>query len=245
MSRTRKAAAVSLSAAICASALVGGLAGVSYAQDDNGVAGESAPEIITQAREAFEKAPSMRVNIERTGVQKGDVTHTDLAMDREGNCKGTATFEGEGGFEIIKSGERLWFKPDAAWIKAQIPGKEGTEAADELAGKYLEGTTKDKDIREVAAVCDIGVYQEAVRDGVDAPLRKHGTTTVNGTHVVELTGREEGKQVTLDVATTGEPYPVRISTEGPGDEGETTAITYGEQVRPEAPPAADTVPWEN
>ncbi|WP_419998419.1 hypothetical protein [Streptomyces boninensis] len=242
MSRTR-IAAVSLSTAICASALVGGLAGVSYAQDDNGVAGESAPEIITKAREAFEQASAIQVDIERTGAPKGGVTNTDLSMDRDGNCTGKAAFQDGGSFEIIKKGEQLWFKPDAAWIKAQIPGKEGVDAANELAGKYLEGSTKDKDVAEVAGVCDINTYQQAMREGVDGPLRKHGTTTVNGTHVVELTGREGGEQVTLDVATSGKPYPVRIATEGPGDQGETTAFSYDEQVRPEAPPAEDTVPW--
>ncbi|MFW6692696.1 hypothetical protein [Streptomyces sp. MAR4 CNX-425] len=245
MPRTRKATLGALgAAALCATALVG-TAGAAPAQDDNGVADQSAADIAAQARDAFAGARSMHLTMETqgSGLESDDPTRLDLSADRSENCVGTVDYAAGGGsLELIRHGNDVWVKPDAAWLETNLPSGR-SEDVQRLAGNYLQGTVQDRGLGDIAELCGIDELDDAVEDATTADnLQKGAETTVNGTPVIEVTGQHDGADVTVSVATRGTPYPVQATSRGDGEE--TTANFAFDQPVPNRTPApGDTVPW--
>ncbi|RFU87867.1 hypothetical protein DY218_04590 [Streptomyces triticagri] len=263
---TRRAPLVAAGATLCATALLGGTAGLAYAGDagigpdtavtedragaenravaeDNGIADMSASEISAKAREAVRGARSLHIRMSMDGAtEPDDARSVDLAVDRDGNCAGTVGYAGSGGnFEIIKQGEDIWLKPDSAWWRANF-GAEAAEDTAQFEGKHLQGSTADEELADVAEVCDLSEYVDAVDEGLGADsLKKGEEKTVSDTKAIELTGTDDGADVTVAVATDGKPYPVEVTRSG--SEAEEATLDFDQPVPSNTPPAAQSERW--
>ncbi|WP_407566153.1 hypothetical protein [Streptomyces sp. 184] len=244
MPRTRKATLGALGATLCATALVG-TAGTAQAQDDNGVAKKSAADIAAQAEEAFNGARSMHVTMERqgSGLGREDPTSLEVSADRSDNCVGTVGYAADGGsLEIIRHGDKVWLKADTAWLRNNLPSDQANDIQ-KLAGKYLQGTAQDQGLSDLARLCSIDEYRDTLKDATSAgTLEKGSETTVDGVPVIEVTGKPNGMDLTLSVATTGTAFPVRATMNGSGEQ-QTSNFSFDQPVPDKTPTAGETVPW--
>ncbi|MER7494751.1 hypothetical protein ABT033_19345 [Streptomyces pharetrae] len=219
--------------------------------------GRTAAELAEQAEDHLLGAESVRLTMtDRIAEAEGTVTEPsamDLALDRDGNCVGTIETGGEGGgrVEIVKRGEEVWLKPDAAFWKAHVPGDEGDAVAGLLEDRYLHGTTDDPALEGMAGVCDLGRFQREIDTGAssgDASLTKGEETTRQDTAVVPLTGEEDGgtgeedgERTTLYVTADAPHRLIEADRRGEGTDVTLTFEDYGAPVPAGTPSPAETV----
>jgi hypothetical protein len=219
--------------------------------------GRTAAELAEQAEDHLLDAESVRLTMtDRIAEAEGTVTEPsamDLALDRDGNCVGTIETGGEGGgrVEIVKRGEEVWLKPDAAFWKAHVPGGEGDAVAGLLKDRYLHGTTDDPALEGMAGVCDLGRFQREIGTGAssgDASPTKGEETTRQDTAVVPLTdeedggtGEEDGERTTLYVTADAPHRLIEADRRGEGTDVTLTFEDYGKPVPAGTPSPAETV----
>ncbi|MFG2499850.1 hypothetical protein ACGFSB_16750 [Streptomyces sp. NPDC048441] len=206
----------------------------------------SAREITDKAQQELLDAKSVRLDLEQKGkdVAKGDPVAMNLALDQDGNCAGTLRMaEGGGSLKLIKQGEKVWMKPDLAFWKAQLPGGQGEAAADIIGDRYLYGTTDDPMLRSIAETCDLNTIQKQVKgeSGGATDLKKGKPTKVDGTRVIPVTGRDDGKKTTLYVAAKGTPYLVEATSVGAGTNSTLKLSDYDKPVPSKTPSKEDSV----
>ncbi|XLQ71328.1 hypothetical protein ABDJ25_26585 [Streptomyces actinocidus] len=216
----------------------------------DGTADLSAQEISDKAKKELLDAKSVHLTLTDKGsdVDKDDPAHMDLTLDRDGNCAGTLKFGGTGGSaELVKQGDKVWMKPDQAFWKNQVPGGQGDAAAELFKDRYIHGSTNDDMLKGLAEVCDLKELQKSVNEDSDDTdesknLKKGKVTTVDGTRVVPLTGKDDdGNDTTLYVAAKGKPYLIRATEKGTGTDKTTTLTDYDKPVPTKTPSAKDSV----
>ncbi|MEU4131698.1 hypothetical protein [Streptomyces wuyuanensis] len=227
------------SAAFLAVALAAG--GTAYAGDD--IETLTARQIAEKAREALVGARSVHITSKGDLREPGSPNELDLALDRSGNCAGTVSMGDEGSVEIVKRGETVWMKPDAAFWKNQVPG--GGDTVKELVGdRYLRGTTDNGLLKGMTEVCDLDRFVDRLT-GVptsDVDLTKGKKTKVDGVDAIPVSGNLAGRTITLYVATEGKPYPVRLVVTSAGAAKATVDFSdFDEPVPTETPPAGESV----
>ncbi|MFI6091596.1 hypothetical protein [Streptomyces sp. NPDC051218] len=206
----------------------------------------SAQEISDKAQRELLDAKSVHLKLEQRGANTdGDEpVSMDLTLDQDDNCVGSLRMADDGGgLELIKQGKKVWMKPDLAFWKAQLPGGRGEAAAEVIGDRYLYGTTDDALLRDMAGVCDLNAIQDEVKNKSDdnTALRKGETTKVDGTSVIPVTGREDGRTTTLYVATEGTPYLVRATEKGGGTDSTLKLSDYDKPVPTKTPSDEDSV----
>ncbi|GAA2585275.1 lipoprotein [Streptomyces lienomycini] len=237
--RTGKGATAVATASVCVALLAG--CGGDSGDEGEAFEGQSADDIAAKAVEATRQAKSMHVKGD-TRLEDGSTVTIDVSVDQEKNCEGTI---GAGGTEAdvrhtdatlyLRGDERYWRtalkqQPDAA--RKMVP---------ELRDKWVKMPANDA---TTAGVCDKQGFVAAMdEDESERRGMKRGSTTdVNGAKALELTkDASGGEKLTLYVATEGEPYLLKTTTEGGKNPGSVTFGEYGETVDPEQPPAAETV----
>ncbi|MGW7369888.1 hypothetical protein ACWGI8_42305 [Streptomyces sp. NPDC054841] len=227
-----------LAALVAAALAVGGTA---YADDD--IESLTGRQIADKARSALLNASSVHIMSEGDLREPGSPNKLDLTLDREGNCAGSVSMGSEGSVKIIKRGETVWLKPDAAFWKSQVPGV--GETAEELFGdKYLHGTTDDALLHALTDVCDLDEFLDSLSGAPDSGVAftKGKKTEIDGTDVIPVTGQRAGRTITMYVATEGTPYPVRLNVTSAGAAKASVDFSdYDKPVPTATPPAADTV----
>lgn len=219
---SRRRAATATTALTCGVALLAGAASTgaaAAAASDGGegdLANKSAQQISDDALHQLIAAKSLRLRTQTSA----DPTKIDLTLDRAGNCTGSISKGELGRVELVKRGNQVWMKPDAAFWTSQLPGKEGDDAAAKYKDTFLHGTTKNAFLRGLSAACDLKAFQKsAVAPGEPpsgAPSRppsptvtlvKGHPTTHEGTRVLPVIKKAEGAVQTLYVAIDGKHYP--------------------------------------
>ncbi|MFI7008678.1 LppX_LprAFG lipoprotein [Streptomyces sp. NPDC050145] len=240
----RTAARAPVAAAfVCASVFAA--AGPALADDASDM---SAQELADAAKKELTDAKSVHVRLtERTDERELRTPSSfDLRLDEDGNCTGSLTM-GTGGadggsLDLVKRGDEVWMKPDATFWKAQVPGGAGELAAQLFDGRYVHGTTDDPMLDGLSDVCDLDSFRGELENGSgdSGPenLTKGDETTVRGTDVVPLTGREHSKDFTLYVASDEPHQLVRATVKGSGESVTMTLTDYGKPV-PDKTPSAD------
>ncbi|MFE0172710.1 hypothetical protein ACFWZ2_10375 [Streptomyces sp. NPDC059002] len=223
---------------------------------DNGVAELSAQEISDKAKQELLDAKSVHISMRATGADatadatKGpaadsdDPTSMELTLDRDDNCTGTMKMANGATLELVKRGDKVWMKPDETFWKTQVPGGEGEAAAELFKNRYIHGSTSDAMLKEVSGVCDLGKIQKEIEDDADddtKSLKKGEPTKVDGAGAIPLTGRDDGKETTLYVATEGKPYLLKAVEKGDGDDTTTTFSDYDKPVPAKTPSADESV----
>ncbi|MEV0369924.1 hypothetical protein AB0I10_08890 [Streptomyces sp. NPDC050636] len=240
--------------ALSCTALLAGTAGTgSTSADPDGqgdLAKKSAQQISDISRRELLAAKSLRLRTQ-TSVSP---TKLDLTLDRAGNCTGVISKGASGRVEIVKRGKQVWIRPDAAYWKTQLPGREGIDAAKRFKGRFLHGTTADAVLKRISAACDLTAFQKSAA-GPDHPptpppgsptprapaLSKGKPTAHEGARVLPLIKKSGPATQTLYVAIKGKHYPVKLTTTV-GRESSTLLLSnYDKPVPARTPPAGKTV----
>ncbi|KUJ66958.1 hypothetical protein ACZ90_31545 [Streptomyces albus subsp. albus] len=206
----------------------------------SGVEKLSAQQISDKAKAELIKVKSMRMNV--TGTDGGQPMKLDLALDSAGNCRGSMTSGTAGSFELVKMGEKVWMKPDDAFWKTQLGPQKGAEGAKLFSGKWLHGSTSDPQLKDMAEMCNLKAMQaKAAADTDNNHFTKGTPVTQGGQQVIPLNGKtEKGAPLTLYVAITGKPYPVKIVESGK-DASTTELSDYDKPVSTDTPSDAESI----
>ncbi|WP_031024577.1 hypothetical protein [Streptomyces sp. NRRL WC-3725] len=209
--------------------------------------GPSARALAEAARRNLLKARSVHLKFtdHRAGADRTAPASLELTLDRSGNCVGKLVMGADGGsVALVKRGDQVWMKPDTAFWKAQLPGRQGDAVAARLKNRYLHGSTKDTVLRAMSGTCDLTAFQKtaAADSSPHTALTKGEETKVHGTKVIPLTGTEHGgKKITLYVTSATPHRLVQATRQGAGTDEDLTFTGYDEPVPSATPAAAQSV----
>lgn len=240
MSGHRWAARAAAGAAAVALTVTGG----AVAQADDGIASLTAEQIADRSRDALLGVSSLHLSARGDLDGSGDRMSVDLTLDREGNCAGGVDMGEDGSVEIVKRADEVWLKPDKAFWETHVPIGGSTFDAI-LDGRYMKAKADDPRLLTVTEVCDLDTFRELITDNPDATergtLTKGRETEVNGAPVIPVTRTQGNERLTADIATEGEPYPVRITVRGADEEGTVSFSGFDRPVPAGTPAASETV----
>ena len=168
-----------------------------------GTAAKSGPEILAAARNALAHARS--VHMKGTFADKSGPVSMDLRMG-QGTCSGSlkAPFDG-------KTTARAYLRcvDGKIYIRSpQMIRAVGGAAAAQVIGDRWFFSSKGDVSKPFEQFVDPAKFAEIFTAEGDVP--KAGTKTVNGVPVIGL----KDSEAVLYVATTGEPYPIRLEPTG-------------------------------
>ncbi|MEU3900250.1 hypothetical protein [Streptomyces sp. NPDC045251] len=204
-------------------------------------AGLSADEISDRALEATTGARSLRVAGDVPDEESGGTIRIDLALDREGDCAGTMSMDGQGEAELIKTGDAVYMKYDERFLRAQSKGEPqaDTEAlVSLLADRWTKMSATGPDAKDMTSFCDLDTMLDGTdgdADDGDPVLTRGEATTVDGTPVLVLWETDGADRSKLYIASEGKPYLVRFESKSVNDAGTLTFSDYDEPVPADAP----------
>jgi hypothetical protein len=205
--------------------LCAALAGCGGSTSGNGVASKPPAQILAAARAAALGARSVHVSGRIVTAGSPITLDLDLVAPRGG--RGMLTDNGLG-FELIQIGGNVYIKGSAAFYTHIA----GPTAAQLLQGRWLKAPTSTGEFSSIASLTDLNRLLSS-----DLPdpsrLTKGKTTRVGGTPVIAVTDPAKGE--TVYVATSGQPYPLRLVKAGTGG-GQISLDRWNEQVVLSAPP---------
>ncbi|MEV5014666.1 hypothetical protein ACIGW1_10785 [Streptomyces sp. NPDC053780] len=203
--------------------------------------GQSADSVAAKAVEATREAESMHVKGD-TRQEDGSRVTIDVSVDRAKNCQGTIG-AGDTEAEVRYTGSTLYLRGDRRYWENALKQQpdEAREMVPKLSDKWVRMPGNDA---TTAGVCDKQGFVAAMdqdksqRQG----MTRGETSEVDGKEALKLTKEGDGGEThAMYVATEGEPYILRTTTEGGRNPGSVTFSDYGEPVDPEQPPAGETV----
>jgi hypothetical protein len=190
---------------------------------DNGVAALPLKDAFARARAALAAARSVHLRADfGTGTGAGTV---DVRILRGQGAVGSASFSGAT-VGLLRRGDTLYLHANAAnWRKL------GADAggAQLLDGKYVRIPSSDKDFAELldfTSVTGLAMLFEAPA-GTPNVTVSWPRSTVRGTPVVEV---GDPKQGAISIATTGQPYPLRVRATAGADRGSVEFMDYNRSV---------------
>jgi hypothetical protein len=123
---------------------------------------------------------------------------------------GTVTAQG-GAFGLLRIGEQLYLKADAAfWNHAD--GDKDASAAGKLDGKYVKVPQGDPSYKQLSGFTDKDVLLGSLL-GLHGKLTTGDRGDVDGVRTIRLSAAA-GSGGTLDVSLEGRPYPLRLQRAG-------------------------------
>ncbi|MFJ4678645.1 hypothetical protein [Kitasatospora sp. NPDC088783] len=201
----------------------------------------SVEQILDRMRAANAKLKSVKADFQ-VQDSDGDISG-DVASDSEGNCAGTIAIKDKGKAEILRTGGKVWLKPDADFIKVVVPGA-NTSVANLIAGKWLT-SSKTGDLADgFGEFCDMSLQllKKAGLNDDGTPENdgtKGGTKQVGGVEAVVLRvkSKESGDPLEVAIANEGEAHLLSMVS------GETGSMQFSDFDAPvrAAVPAADQI----
>jgi len=236
MKRSGLAAVGAALGGLAAAVLLATLAGAS----GNGIANASPRQILAKATSAVVGAQSFKV----TGIvhDKGQTTALAVTASKNGNGFGTVSLNGQT-VQIVKVGGSLYFRAGAAFWRKQS----GAQAASLFADRWVQGSASSSDFSQLASFFTTGQLADEFLGKTNTSsttLSKAGTTSINGQRVLVLYGHDtnDGTSGRIFIATTGQPFVVRISLlKGSGAIGSVTFTGFNAPVNPPVPQGAINV----
>lgn len=170
-------------------------------------------------------------------TQQGSTVALEVAMNDEGDCKGTITIKGAqahlrvvDGEQYFRGGEEFWSTmagPMAGAITKKLGGKWA-----KLPGGGLGGFCQLDDL--------LGEITEEDDSGSDPRITKGEVTEINGKQALELSRKEDGGTTRVWVATGDENYILKVARKGE-ESGQFLLRDYNEPVEVTAPPEGEYV----
>ncbi|MYS91589.1 MULTISPECIES: hypothetical protein [Streptomyces] len=223
-----------------ATLVVVGLAGGVTTQDSNGIEDLPANEIMEKAADATKSADSLR--LKGTTTSGPDEVLVDLALNEDGDCKGTIGPRENVTAEIIKVGDAAYLKGDETFWKEM---ESGSDEVDLLADQWLKVSAQSEGFEDLAELCDADRLLQDIPDHPDPGLTKGKIHDVNDQPAIPVVRKDDGVTSTVDVATEGEPYILRLSRTGGDEPADLVMSDYNKPVNAEAPPAEDVLDIED
>jgi hypothetical protein len=216
----------------------GGLVACSSDPDanTNGEAKLDAGRIQSDTRKAARQAPAVRLS--GTLVSKDGTYRLNMRLNANGGTGSVST--GSSTFQLLRVGDRLFLKADAAWWGDKgDKGGADPAAAQKLGGKYVRVPKGDPSYRRLSGFTDKNVLLDGLLP-LHGSLDKgdHGET--DGIRTIEIKG-DGGAGGTLDVSLEDSPFPVRLKRAGGA--GTLTFTDWGRQFDLKEPTGDDTVDY--
>jgi hypothetical protein len=191
---------------------------------DNGVASKSAPQILAAARSAAQKASSVHV-LASTKITHGGSLSLDASLSKD-QAHAHSSFLGLS-FEVIRKGNTLYLKGNPLF-NARLEATMGIKVP---SGVWLKGS--DGRLAQIGSFTDISKELPLILSG-SGKVTKGQKTEINGQPAIILKETRKLYTGTLYVATTGEPYPLKLSKTG-RETGQTTFTGWNDPVTVTAP----------
>lgn len=193
----------------------------------NGIDAMASAKAMTTARDAFLKAPSVR--IKGTFTDGGSKITLDLRQ-AAGGSSGTFVIDGAK-LNILTVGKTAYIKADRKFWESQGVG----EAYATFKGKWLKTSLSAADFKDMAALTD----REEFAKQLPAGSGLHGKPqTIRGTPAYEF---KDADGSSYFVALQGEPYPLKVTSKDPADPGQFEFLDYGKPVDLAPPPASKVI----
>ncbi|MFJ7912478.1 hypothetical protein [Kitasatospora sp. NPDC096204] len=179
----------------------------------------SAQDIMKQAKDALASATSLKM---AGTIDAGEgKMEMNLSLDNKSQCTGTMAMPGMGKFEIISDGKTSYVKPDTAFW-TNMGGPNGAKAAELFKGRYLTGFENDPTMGSLTSICNLAEFSKKITEDKSAAnekAEKGSAGEVNGVKTFSLKSTDaKGGVSTMQIATEGKPYPVRVEHSG-GEDG--------------------------
>jgi hypothetical protein len=191
-----------------ASALV--LSAPAVAARPNSVAHQSANQIVKAAVAATRGASSFRVA--GTVTSSGETVRLDLFLSPH-SAKGTVSIKGQT-IRLIRKGQTIYFSADKTFWMANG----GKAVAQLLAGRWVYAPATNSNFSSFASFLDPHslTSQMLSHPLVGTSFKKGRMTTVAGQRVIAISAKDSADNVSgvLYVATTGQPYIVKVALGG-------------------------------
>ncbi|WP_250005532.1 hypothetical protein [Actinoplanes sp. M2I2] len=207
----------------------------SAAPAGNGVEALEAQQILDKAKAALKKAGSFHM--------KGDIVTDGSKMGLDfktgnGEVIGKLSMGGPS-VELLEVAKKRYIRPDAAFWSMSGGGKEQGEQMAKLVGdRWVAVKATDKNTADMFGFSDIDSMLNA-----DGKVTKGAAKDINGRPAIGLVDNSQDGG-TLYIATTGEPYPLRIESKNAA-EGGLDFTEFGEKFPDiKAPAPADVVDIE-
>ncbi|MFE7527723.1 hypothetical protein ACFU7Y_18700 [Kitasatospora sp. NPDC057542] len=201
----------------------------------------SAKDIEKQAKDALASATSLKM-AGTIGTDEGQM-EMNLSLDNKSQCTGTMAMPGMGKFEIISDGKTSYVKPDTAFW-TNMGGPNGAKAAELFKGRYLTGFENDPSMGSLTSVCNLAEFTKKIgsEEGTGDKVEKGSAGNINGVKTFSLKATDsKGEVTTLNIATEGKPYPVRIENAGAKDGGKIDFSEFDKPLTIQVPSAENTI----
>lgn len=170
----------------------------------NGVDAKAPDAIVTAARQAADAASA--VHLSGSIAATGAPTTFDLNLVKGTGGSGTLSVNGLS-FDLVRIGSTIYVKGSPSFYK-----KFSGAAATLLNGKWLKGASTSGSFAAIGPFTDLsGFVDKALANQPGQKLTKAGAATIGTQKVVQIKDTNGG---TLSVASTGQPFPVRIAQGG-------------------------------
>ncbi|MDN0200576.1 hypothetical protein [Streptomyces sp. S.PNR 29] len=216
-----------------------GLAGSVTAQASNGIEDLPPNEIVEKAADVTKRADSLRLKGRTTSGP--DEAWIDLALNEQGECKGTIGPRENVSAEIIKVGDAAYAKGDETfWKELDV----GSADVNLLADHWLKLSAQSEGFDELAELCDADHLLKGIPDHAAPGLTKGKIHDVDDQPAIPVVRKDGGVTTRMDVATEGEPYILSLSETGGDDPVDLVMSDYNKPVNAKPPPAEEVLEIE-
>ncbi|KUL27441.1 hypothetical protein [Actinoplanes awajinensis] len=204
-------------------------AAASAAPAGNGIADLEGAAILDKAKTALKAAKSFHVK----GAISQDESVTNLDLKIAGTDVGGSIDFGGAKLELLSVGGNRYMRPNAAfWTMMDSSGQMAKTLGSAVGTKWIKPSSQDTSLGAFFGAADV---DELLKPS--GTLTKGEAKTIDGVPAIGLVDGDD-KDTVLYVATTGEPYPLKM--ERPAPEG-LTFSEFGQTFAEIKEPAATDV----
>jgi hypothetical protein len=194
---------------------------------DNGVAAKSASEILAATRAAAQSASSVHVVVSAK-VLTGRPFKLDVRLGKR-QAHARVLFFGSG-FEAIRDNNTVYIKGNTTFDE-RLESALGVKVP---SGVWLKATTSS--LRQIGSFTDIGRELPVILSG-SGKVSKGAEVKIDGQPAITIKLTRKLYTGTLYVATTGPPYPLKLTKTGE-ETGQTTFTGWNDPVTVSPPSKA-------
>jgi hypothetical protein len=196
---------------------------------DNSVAGKPAEQILQATRTAAQNASSVHVTAS-SKLPKGRPLKLDATLAKT-QGQAHVSFFGMS-FQVIRTGDTIYIKGNPRF-NARLESTQGVKVP---SGQWLQGTTST--LGQLGVFTDITKELPVILAGT-GKITKGKTTTINDQPAITLKLERKLYKGTLYIATTGQPYPLKLTKTpqkaGLSETGQTTFTNWNDPATITAP----------
>jgi len=194
----------------------------------NGVKALGADEILESAKAALKRTKSFRAkgSIDDNGQQ------IEIDLEESGSDFVASMTMGKAKVELLAVAGKKYLRPNEQFLAVATDAKQGKALAQAVGGRWIAGAEKDQSFAELFA---IGSIDELLKP--TGALSKGEEKEVGGVPAIGLKDAGDPDSM-LYIATTGEPYPLRLAGKG----GSAVVLSaFGEAFTDITKPAANQI----